>query len=299
MLPWLDRFYTPADARLVLAAAEERRGCGAAAGGAAGLNGLAPEALERAVRRAVLDRAEEGRIRPAPFHTRFEMWAFFEGGCDLPAEVRRQLNEWELADYIDEIGPGVEAIRDGRAAQSDQADYTFLLLDEAEALLRAQSNVFLWPCNCRAMWGNCSKPLNVCLRFGNDRNIGWELSHDRAVEVLREADRRGLMHTGYLDSLHGHHGICNCCTDCCFPLVAARRLEAEAAWPLRRHVASIDAARCDDCGRCTKRCPFDAISRRHDGSGGGSVAIDASACRGCGLCSTGCGERAISMLPLT
>ena len=290
LLPWLDRFYTPADADLVLAAA----GAGNATDGAAGLG-----ALERAVRRAVLDRDDEGHVSPASFHARFEMWAFFEGWCDLPDDVRQRLNEWELASYIDEIGPGVEAMRDGRAPESDQRDYTFLLLDEAETLLRAQPHVYLWPCNCRAMWGNCTKPLNVCLRFGNDRNVGWELTHDRAVEVLREADRRGLMHTAYGDSLHGGHGICNCCSDCCFPLLTARRLEAEAAWPLRRHVASVAAAACDACGRCAKRCPFGAISLRGGDPGGDVAMVHENVCRGCGLCATGCGRQAVSMLQLT
>jgi len=295
LLPWLDRFYTPSDAGLVLAAAK----AAGAADGAAGLEALAPQALERAVRRAVLDRDDEGRVSPASFHARFEMWAFFEGWCDLPDAVRRPLNEWELAYYIEEIGPGVEAMRDGRAPESDQGAYTFLLLDEAETLLRAQPHVYLWPCNCRAMWGNCSKPLNVCLRFGNDRNVGWELTHDRAVEVLRESDRRGLMHTAYGDSLHGGHGVCNCCTDCCFPRVTARRLDAEAVWPLRRHVASVAAATCDACGRCTKRCRYGAISLRRGDAGGDVAMVDAAACRGCGLCATGCGEYAISMLAVT
>ena len=61
LLPWLVRFYTPVDAGLVLAAAE----AAGAAGGAAGLSALAPQALEHAVRRAVLDRDEQGRVTPA------------------------------------------------------------------------------------------------------------------------------------------------------------------------------------------------------------------------------------------
>jgi ferredoxin len=289
LLPWLDRFYTPVDADLVLAAVE----VAGAADGAEGIAALAPRALERAVRRAVLDRDDEGRVSPASFH------AFFEGWCDLPEDVRRRLNEWELASYIEEIGPGVEAMRDGRAPESDQRDYAFLLLDEAETLLRAQPHVYLWPCNCRAMWGNCTKPLNVCLRFGNDRNVGWELTHDRAVEVLHEADRRGLMHTAYGDSLHGGHGICNCCTDCCFPILASQRLGAEAEWPVRRHVASVAAAACDACGRCAKRCPFGAISLRGGDASGDVAMVHENICRGCGLCATGCGRQAVSMLQLT
>ena len=96
----------------------------AAATGAPVLGALAPQALERAVRRAVLDRDDDGLFTPSSFHARFEMWAFFEGWCDLPDDVRRRLNEWELADYIGKIGPGVEAMRDGRAAESDQSSFT-------------------------------------------------------------------------------------------------------------------------------------------------------------------------------
>ena len=63
-------------------------------------------------------------------------------------------------------------------------------------------------------------------------------------------------------------------------------------------MACVDAATCDDCGRCTKRCPYGAISRPRDDASGDVVVVDAAACRGCGLCATGCKEQAIAMLPL-
>jgi Pyruvate/2-oxoacid:ferredoxin oxidoreductase delta subunit len=285
MVPWLDRFYDPAEAGLVLAVAN--RALGAAA--------LDQRTLDRAVRRAVLDRDPSGLLTPSSFHARFEMWSFFEGWLDLSADVRRELNEWELAYYIDQIGPGVRAVRDGRS-DGDQGDYTFLLLHEAEELLRGAPHVYLWPCNCRAMWGNCSKERNVCLRFDNARNVGWELNADHAVAVLREADRHGLMHTAYLGSRHGHHGICNCCSDCCFPLVSAERLGAAGQWPVRRHLAVVDPSLCEGCGRCTKRCPFGAITR--PGGRASTAVVDQHECRGCGLCATGCANGALAMAPL-
>ena len=89
--------------------------------------------------------------------------------------------------------------------------------------------------------GHCRKPLNVCLRFDNDRGLGWEISRERALEVLHEADRVGLMHTDYVGRSAGDlHAICNCCTDCCFPHLATTRLGTESVWPRRRHVAGID-----------------------------------------------------------
>jgi len=282
IVPWLDRFYEPDEVDLVLRAA------------AGELPGDRPAAaLRRALRRAVLTKDDQGRLLPADLHARYELWALFEDWKDIPPEVRRQLNEWELDDYLDEVGAGISAVLAGEIESSDQRDYTFLLLHEAEALIHEAPAIYLWPCNCRSMWGNCDKSHSVCLRFANEREIGWELSKERAVTVLRQADAEGLMHTAYLTSLHGHHGICNCCSDCCFPILAGERLGAADVWPVRRHVAVHAEEKCDLCARCVRRCPFGAISlERHRRP---ALQIDAAACRGCGLCSTGCPEDAISM----
>jgi len=280
--PWLDRFYEPAEVGLVL---------DAAAGALPGAHSSSE--LQRALRRAVLRTGDDDTLAPADLHARYEIWALFEDWRDIPPEVRRQLNEWELDDYLDEVGAGIGAVLSGQTDSSDQRDYTFLLLHEAEELIHRAPAIYLWPCNCRAMWGNCDKSHAVCLRFGNEREIGWELSKERAVTVLRQADAEGLMHTAYLSSLHGHHGICNCCSDCCFPILAGERLGAADVWPVRRHVAVHDGAACTLCARCVRRCPFGAISldRRRTPA----LQIDPQACRGCGLCSTGCLEQAIAM----
>lgn len=103
------------------------------------------------------------------------------------------------------------------------------------------------------------------------------------------------MHTAYLASMHGHHGICNCCSDCCFPIRAGERLGAADVWPARRHVAAIGALRCARCQRCVKRCPFGAIALR--GEEAPVPSIDAAECRGCGVCATGCPEGVIAMRP--
>jgi Pyruvate/2-oxoacid:ferredoxin oxidoreductase delta subunit len=281
IVPWLDRFYDADEVDLVLEAAD----------------GLLPGArdrdqLTRSHRRAVLDEQDDVWT-PATFHARYELWALYEDWRDVPAGIRDLLNEWELADYLVEVGEGIAAVRDGRNADGDQQDYTYLLLAEAEALLRQQRAIYLWPCNCRAMMGRCEHSHAVCLRFENDRDVGWEITPERAVAILRQADREGLMHTAYLSSTHGHHGICNCCNDCCFPILAGERLDAADLWPVRRHVAVIDAAGCTRCRRCVKRCPFGAVSI---GTGEGRpTLVDSTVCRGCGLCASACEQGAIGM----
>jgi Pyruvate/2-oxoacid:ferredoxin oxidoreductase delta subunit len=285
IVPWLDRFYEPEDIGLVAALA-----------GGSGTRSFSAQVVARALRRAVLDYGPDGGYLPASFHKRYEIWALFEGFTDVPPDVRRALNEWELDDYLLEVGPGIENLAKSGPDDSDQSDYTFLLLEEAEEMLRSLSRVYLWPCNCRAMWGNCSHSHAVCLRFENDRDIGWELRPERAVRILHQADSAGLMHTAYTNSRHGHHGICNCCADCCFPILAGERLGAARLWPVRRHVAAVDPEACSGCRDCLSRCPFGALTMRKGVDR--TPQLDADACRGCGLCSTGCPQIAIEMLPL-
>jgi len=297
VLPWLDRLYDEEDARLVLASAAP---VSEDAGGGPGeasvrLSDEPHDTLERAVRRAVLDRDEAGAHAPASFADRLDIWAMFEGWRDVPDDVRRRLADWATDDHAASVRDDLEALKSGEPGDSRQIDYTYLLLPEAEAVIAAEEHVYLWPCDCRAIVGTCDKPVDACLRFDNDRGLGLEISKERGVEILRMADVAGLTHTDYLGRSAGDtHAICNCCTDCCFPHRAAALLDAESVWPRRRHLAVIDRGECTGCGTCAERCPFAAITMNADDE----PLVEAAACRGCGLCSTGCPGAAIAMRPL-
>ena len=284
VLPWLDRFYDGDDIEVLLAVA-----------GGPGVGDVEPARLERAVRRAVLDRDEAGAYAPATFADRLDICAMFEGWRDIPADVRRRLADWATDHYAASVRDDLEALKSGVASGSRQIDYTYLLLPEAEAVIAAEEHVYLWPCDCRAIVGSCDQALDVCLRFDNERGLGREISREQAVEILRETDVAGLTHTDYLGRSAGDlHAICNCCTDCCFPHRAAALLDAESVWPRRRHLAVVDHEECTGCGTCAERCPFDAITMSADDE----PLVEAADCRGCGLCSTGCPAEAIAMQPL-
>ena len=186
-------------------------------------------------------------------------------------------------------------MKSGEPGDSREIDYTYLLLPEAEAVIAAEEHVYLWPCDCRAIVGSCDKPVDVCLRFDNERGLGQEISRELALEILHEADAAGLMHTDYLGRSAGDtHAICNSCTDCCFPHLAAARLDAESVWPRRRHLAVVDLDECTRRGICALRCPFDAVTMSADDE----PVVEAAACRGCDLCPTGCPAEVIAMRPL-
>ncbi len=120
--------------------------------------GLTAVELARAGRRGIVDMAEEGaQVSLADFHTRFENGAMFEGWKDVPDEVAARLNEQELSYY--EAGLAADlAISDGGRVNTDpgssrNAAYAYLLLHEAEEIVRSVPHVYQWPCDCRAMSG--------------------------------------------------------------------------------------------------------------------------------------------------
>jgi Pyruvate/2-oxoacid:ferredoxin oxidoreductase delta subunit len=315
--PWLDRFYDPGDADLVLAAAETplrdaehtpttgiapdraARRRDAAGGAAPGQRAPDAAALRRAWRRGVLERRDDGSFAPAGFHTRLEYWALFEGWRDVPDDMRARLCAWEGDWYADGLRERAQRLKDGGALAPGERGADYLLLHEAEALLRRAEHVYLWPCNCRAYVGSCRQPSLVCLRFENDRGIGWEISTERAVEIMREANRRGLMQVGEVPPGAGPvvaGALCNCCSDCCFEQYASRTLDAARVWPLSRHVAELPAD-CSRCGACARRCPFGAATMA--AAADQAPVLDPVACRGCGVCASGCPDEAIAMRPLT
>ena len=306
ILPWIDRLLEPDELRLVAAlAAAGPLTLPAAA--AALRRPVSPAFFERAVRRAVIDRPTPDVVVLSDFAGRLEIWELFEGWKDLPPQVRRALADWQLARYIDEKRPQVERLLAGEQPQPGLENAEYLLLHEAEALVARAAHVYLWPCDCRAAMERCRKPSLVCLRFENDRGLGWEISHERAVAVLRDADRHGLMHTGEVGAADDETpltagAICNCCADCCFPQLAGAALGTARLWPRARYVAARDPAACGLCGRCARRCPFGAFSVEQAGGGQGgagprslAVTFRHELCRGCGLCATGCPDGAIAM----
>jgi ferredoxin len=298
VLPWLDRFYDDEETELALAVGDGQRTVSdlAVALGAAE-DDLRPR-LARAHRRYVVEVQGE-HVALASFADRSAVWAQFEGWKDVPGDVRERLTEWWLADYTESVRPALTKLRDGHPDPGRDADYAYLLLHEAEELVRSQERVYLWPCDCRTLKGGCDQSIYNCIRFVNDRDLGWEISKERAVDILREADAAGLTHTDYV-GLGGEsdpHAICNCCTDCCQPHLAAERLGVGDIWPRRRHVARLIADDCTLCGTCVERCPFGALEITTGPGSGETLVLAASACRGCGLCATGCPEGAIAMDP--
>ncbi len=311
--PYLHLVVDGDEMRLVLAL----RGRPATAAEAAGLLGMpeeeAADLLRRAYSRCVVDKVEEGgRVAYAAgtFYNRLDHFAKYENWDDIPAADRRAIDRRFLDEFIALHRPAIERKMRGLEVECAPPNDTVLLLPEVEEMLDAATVIALQPCDCRRLGQFCGRPVGTCLNLDDsarailDRGHGRPLDREEAKELVRWADRQGLMHTA--DGAwraHGLHAICNCCACDCYPFRAAQQVGSKGVWPRSRWVAAYDAADCTMCGACVRRCHFGAFY--HDGTtalAGGkekaTVRFDAARCWGCGLCANTCPSGAVVMVCL-
>lgn len=208
----------------------------------------------------------------------------------LPETVRRALDDWYFDAYMDGLDPNPQV----RPTQDE-----ILTLEETLDFIDSQGDrpVYLNECDCRSLSGDCGFPTRTCISYRTGintfahRGLSEAIDREKAKDIVREADRAGLMHTV------NSSGICNCCGDCCYLFRGQERRGSRGFWPRSFHLVSYDPAACVLCGKCIRRCHFDVFSRERasEGDRRGQLTVHPAACVGCGLCVTGCPTGALSM----
>ncbi len=295
--PYVDLLFSPAEVAFVEAAPE---GPFTAADVAGLVEGDAAAFLDACYRRGVVslapapDASAAPDAPPAPdapayvvanFYARLDVACVSEQEAygRIPAEARRAIDAWYFDAYYQSLDPD-PAVR----PTQDRV----LTLQETLDLIDADDRpVYLGNCDCRSLGGDCGLPTRTCLSYRvgpntfADRGVSERVSKERAKQVVRDADRAGLMHTA------NPNGICNCCGDCCYLFRSQRRRGSQGFWPESPYVISFDAGRCVGCGRCVQRCHFGVFSRE-----GRAVTADTSTCVGCGICANTCPAHALELV---
>lgn len=176
-------------------------------------------------------------------------------------------------------------------------EYEILPFEVASEMMARTGTVALANCPCRVSSGNCDKPLDVCLsfdgaaRFLAERGMARIISREEAAEVLKRAEKAGLVHTGS-NNADRLIFMCNCCPCCCHFLRLLTEHNYTEAIARSSYRASLNQADCSGCGICSgERCPVKAVTVE-----GETAALDAQRCIGCGLCVSTCPTGAITLV---
>ncbi len=181
-------------------------------------------------------------------------------------------------------------------------------IEECERIFDTATSIVSLPCPCRTFAGKPQDgfciamtvtPAEHILREGmagygdGPDTLRFErLDKAGAMELLRKAEERGLMHSVWTFQTPFIASICNC--DLSSGCMAMRLTVGHGAKVMWRgeDVAVLDADACSGCRACIRRCPFDAIGAP---ANGGPVDLRQEDCWGCGVCRSACTLGAITL----
>jgi electron transport complex protein RnfB len=155
-------------------------------------------------------------------------------------------------------------------------------------------------CICRVqkrlIGQGCNHTVKNCLVFSPKPGAFQKseeietISHEKALEILAEADREGLVHS-INNAQTVVYYVCNCCTCSCGVLRGMVEYGSENSIARSDFYAVADQDVCSGCEICLERCAFEAISMED-----GLCQVERSRCYGCGLCISTCDTGALSLV---
>jgi Pyruvate/2-oxoacid:ferredoxin oxidoreductase delta subunit len=170
--------------------------------------------------------------------------------------------------------------------------------ERATELVESAKSWGVRDCICRLqqrlVGKGCDHEVENCLVFApvedafEDSEINRPISKAQALQLLRDTEEAGLVHTT-ANHRERHYYICNCCTCCCGILRGVTEFDIPTAVARSDFRAVVDVEVCSACEDCLERCQFGALSIED------VCVIDEARCVGCGLCVIECSTGALSM----
>lgn len=163
-------------------------------------------------------------------------------------------------------------------------------------ILRNARSFALTRCECREHYQRCENPLDVCFLINDeaDKYVAEGRAHhisvEKAVDVLRQANEKGLVHLTIYNPEQYVFAVCSCCACCCHDLQFLRNFGRGDLIAHSEYIAHTDMDVCANCGNCVERCVFGARVWENE-----QMIYNADSCYGCGLCVSVCSTAATVM----
>lgn len=184
--------------------------------------------------------------------------------------------------------------------------------DVKEIIIQAgkeENNIAVVPCTCRTMSmmlkrsPDCERTVENCLVFGVptkyvvDEGIGHYITVDEALDILKQAEKEGLIHLTQ-NTIDKQGFICNCCTCCCGIVGMATKYNYWEMFQKTDYIPVIDMETCKKCKKCVNICPFYAlkyVSGEKEDKSEDNILLREEVCIGCGLCASNCPSDSINL----
>ncbi len=258
-------------------------------------------------RQTLKDMARRGliRVRKGKGKLTFGLMPFVVGfyeeqlprmNAELAALVETYFREVGGQTFLDAAPPIHRVIPVGEAVPFDLQVFPY---EQAAAIVERAKSWGVRDCICRVqkrMVGEgCDYPLETCMVMApvehafDNSEVDRAITKDEALQLLREVEELGLVHTtgNYRD---GIHYICNCCPCCCGVLRGLTEFGVPTAVAHSNFQAVVEEETCLGCGACVERCHFGALSLSDE-----VAVVDLSRCLGCGVCTPACPTAAIRL----
>jgi len=218
----------------------------------------------------------------------------------LTKELIKDFNEYVPHLVKSQYKNKTQQLRVVPVAKSVNTELNIMDYEQVENIIKSQSKILVAPCICRKehtiMGEGCDKPSEACLVFGGgayiyeSRGIGRTISQEEALDIVKEAEKHGLV--AQPSNAKKPLNICLCCECCCQILKNIKNFEAPAKLVSSNFQAFVDSDECTGCFACRQICPMNAIDT-DEGENVSMVNLDR--CIGCGLCVTVCEFDAMSL----
>lgn len=183
------------------------------------------------------------------------------------------------------------------------SDQKTLQYEDARYIINGAKKFAIQHCYCRQekkILGDkvCDAPIDICMSLGFaadyaiKHKLGHEVDKTTMLKKLDVAEEHNLVHISdnYMNGAYTF--ICNCCGCCCGVLGGITHLDRKAPLVLSSVVIELDKEKCNDCGKCSRACQVQALSRINK-----KTVVNPNRCVGCGNCISVCPEGALSLVP--
>jgi len=202
-------------------------------------------------------------------------------------------------------------IKDAYAREMKAVHYGQVLpLEEVVQVLSLCNTAVRLPCGCR--WAFDRKEKRVCfgISFGGTQwfneldtdyfgepDVGHidDIDREKAVDIIKDLDRQGMVHSIWTFQTPFIGAICNCELKSCLAMRATVGIRMPLMFKAEG-VALVEAEKCTGCRECMHMCQFNAIEFREADN---RSLIKEDRCFGCGVCRNACPENAIRLTDRT